>query len=55
MTQQIQNELDRQQILEILDLAKEAEQQTKGLCEMITNNTDKWRQREDTKNVTRSL
>jgi hypothetical protein len=52
MRHPLQHELSQQKLSEILDLAKEAEQQTKDLCEMITNHADKWKQRDESPNIT---
>ena len=42
MTKQIAKELDEGELLEILELAKEAEQKAREMCELITANTEKW-------------
>jgi len=42
MTKQIAQELDERELLEVLELAKEAEQKAKEMCELVTANTEKW-------------
>jgi hypothetical protein len=38
-----QKEIDEKELLEILELAKEAEQKTREMCELIMANSKKWR------------
>jgi hypothetical protein len=38
-----QKELDEKELLEILELAKEAEQKAREMCESITAHAEKWR------------
>jgi hypothetical protein len=49
MTQPNQHELDEQELLEILELAREAEQKAREMCEIITTNSKKWRLKADAK------
>ncbi|MCL1472093.1 hypothetical protein [Argonema antarcticum] len=49
MTQQ---EPDEKELLEILELAREAEQKAREMCEIITANTKKWRLRAEAKKAT---
>lgn len=44
-----QKELDEKELLEILDLAKEAEQKAREMCELIMANSKKWRLRAEAK------
>ena len=50
-----QKELNEKELLEILELAKEAEQKAKAMCEVITAHTAKykgWREDKQAKNNT---
>ena len=38
-----QKQLDEKELQEILELAKQAEQKAKEMCESITVHTEKWR------------
>jgi hypothetical protein len=38
-----QNELDKKELLEILEIVREAEQKAREMCEIITANSKKWR------------
>jgi hypothetical protein len=49
MTQSNQHELDEQELLEILELAREAEQKAREMCEIITANSKKWRLKAEAK------
>jgi len=42
-------EPDEKELLEILELAKEAEQKAREMCEIITANSRKWRLRAEAK------
>jgi len=44
-----QQKPDEKELLEILELAKEAEQKAREMCELITANTKKWRLRAEAK------
>jgi hypothetical protein len=44
-----QNELDEKELLKILELAREAEQKAREMCEIITTNFKKWRLKADAK------
>jgi hypothetical protein len=48
MTQPNQYELDEPELLEILELAREAEQKAREMCEIITNHSRKWRLKAET-------
>jgi hypothetical protein len=48
MTQPNQYELDEPELLEILELAREAEQKAREMCEIITANSKKWRLKAET-------
>jgi len=41
--------MDEKELLEILELAREAERTAKEMCESITAHTKKWRLRAETK------
>jgi hypothetical protein len=43
------NELDKKELLKILELAKEAEQKAREMCELITANSKKWRLKAEAK------
>jgi hypothetical protein len=45
----ISKEPDEKELLEILELAKEAEQKAREMCEIITANSRKWRLRAEAK------
>ncbi len=45
----ILKEPDEKELLEILELAKEAEQKAREMCEIITANSRKWRLRAEAK------
>ena len=45
----IEKEQDEKELLEILELAKEAEQKAREMCELITANTKQWRLRAEAK------
>lgn len=45
----MQKELDEKELLEILELAKEAEQKAREMCESITAHAEKWRLRAEAK------
>jgi hypothetical protein len=49
MTQSNKHELDEQELLEILELAREAEQKAREMCEIITANSKKWRLKAEAK------
>lgn len=49
MTEINTNELNEQELQEILELAQEAQQKAKEMCEIITNNTQKWRMKAQAK------
>jgi hypothetical protein len=49
MKQSNQYELDEQELLEILELAREAEQKAREMCEIITTHSKKWRLKADAK------
>lgn len=52
MTQLNQYKFDEQELLEILELARETEQKAKEMCEIITTHSKKWRLKADAnKNV----
>ena len=38
-----QKEIDEKELLEILELAKDAEQKAREMCELIMANSQKWR------------
>ena len=42
-------EADEKELLEILELAREAEKQAREMCESITTHTEKWRRRVEAK------
>ncbi|MBE9227299.1 hypothetical protein IQ264_17880 [Phormidium sp. LEGE 05292] len=44
-----QKELDEKELLEILELAKEAEQKARKMCQSITAHAEKWRLRTEAK------
>ncbi|MBD2185156.1 hypothetical protein H6S82_26500 [Planktothrix sp. FACHB-1355] len=46
-----QKELDENELLEILELAKEAEQKARKMCETITANTAKYKRWYEAKRV----
>jgi len=45
----ISKEPDEKELLEILELAKEAEQKAREMCQIITANSRKWRLRAEAK------
>ncbi len=45
----IQKELNEKELLEILEVAKEAEQKAKEMCESIAVHAEKWRCRAEAK------
>lgn len=49
MTKETLTEIDEKELLEILELAKLAERQTKEMCEGITALAVKWQKRADAK------
>lgn len=52
MTEINTNELNKQELQEILELAQEVQEKAKEMCELITNNTKKWRLRVQAKKAT---
>lgn len=55
MTQLSQNKFDEQELLKILELARETEQKAREMCEIITKNSKKWRLKADTQKKHDSL
>lgn len=49
MTKINTNELNEHELQKILELAQELQEKSKEMCEMITNNTKKWRLRAQAK------
>lgn len=44
-------EPDEKELLEILELAREAEKQAREMCGLITTHTEKWRRRVEAKSA----
>ena len=53
MTKETLTEIDEQELLEILELAKLAERQAKEMCEGITELAVKWQKRADAKRASK--
>ena len=50
-----QKEPDEKELLEILELAQEAEQKAREMCESITAHTEKWRRRAEAQRAATSM